>query len=225
MPTLHQHHAPHADRLLILFTGWGMDDRQTAHLADDSHDIWTVSDYTTPVQLPPRPPHHPPCPPAPPSLGVWAAAEAADTLPANLTAAIAVNGTLTPIDDLDGIPPAIFSGTADNWLIPRARQRFLLRMTGSPQAADAFPPPQRTPLDQQRELQAIAQRASAAPRRRNPFSCAIVATHDRIFPPDAQRHAWSQHPETRLLTLPDAPHAPFADFSSWSDFLHLANHA
>ena len=155
----------------------------------------------------------------------WAAAEAADTLPANLTAAIAVNGTLTPIDDLDGIPPAISSRTAEPSLLPPARQRCRPRLPGPPHAADAFPPPQRTPLDQQRELQAIAQRASAAPRRRNPFSCAIVATHDRIFPPAAPRHAWSQHPKTRLLTLPDAPHAPFADFSSWSDFLHLANHA
>lgn len=225
MPTLHQHHAPHGDHLLILFTGWGMDDRQTAHLADDAHDVWTVSNYTTPVQLPPIPPHYRSCTLVAWSIGVWAAAEAADALPANLTAAIAVNGTLNPIDDHDGIPPAIFNGTAQNWLNPRARQRFLLRMTGSAPAADAFPQPQRTPLDQQRELQAIAQRATTTPLHQNPFSHAIVASHDRIFPPDAQQHAWSKHPETHLLTLSDAPHAPFDAFSSWSDFLQLANHA
>ncbi|MGN0845119.1 MAG: alpha/beta fold hydrolase [Kiritimatiellia bacterium] len=227
MASIYRHSAtPVHDRLLIFFTGWGMDERQTAHLADDSCDVWTVSDYTAPVVLPAIPARYRSCLLVAWSLGVWAAAEAAPSLPSALDAAIAINGTLTPIDERDGIPPAIFTGTGDNWIDPRARQRFLLRMTGTPQSAEAFPPQRRTPLEQQRELQSIACRA-AAPRATplpNPFSCALIATRDRIFPADAQRNAWRRQLNTRIREF-DASHAPFANFASWSELLAFAGHA
>lgn len=225
MATIHQSpRRPRADRLIIFFTGWGMDEQQTGHLAaDDDCDVWTVSDYSDPVRLPAIPGCYRSCTLVAWSLGVWAAAEAAPSLPP-LDAAIAVNGTLHPVDEANGIAPHIFNGTIDNWLDPRARRRFLLRMTGSPEAAAAFLPPRRDPSSQQRELQAIARRSIAAAPGCNPFTCALVGGNDRIFPPAAQRHAWGLQPATRVVDFP-APHAPFAAFTRWSDFLRLADNA
>ena len=69
------------------------------------------------------------------SLGVFAAHA---TLPADrITAAFAINGTLTPVDDLHGIPAAIFNGTADG-LNERNLMKFRMRMASDREAYNRF---------------------------------------------------------------------------------------
>lgn len=223
MQMLHQHfHRPQNDRLLLFFTGWGMDELVSAHLDDAGWDIWTIYDYSSPVVLPPIPAHYGDIRLIAWSLGVWAAAEASAGLP-SLTDAVAINGTLHPLDEQFGIAPAIFQGTIEHWLQPRARERFWQRLSGTTTAE--FPHPRRMPDDQQRELQAIATRYLRSPQVRNPFRRAIISENDRIFSAVAQRRAWQHDGIAEVLSLPGA-HAPFAGMSSWNHLLHLsADHA
>ena len=60
------------------------------------------------------------------SLGVRMAA--ASLPPEKITAAFAINGTLSPVSDTEGIPPKIYNATADN-LDERNLKKFQRRMT------------------------------------------------------------------------------------------------
>ncbi len=205
---------------ILFFTGWGMDPAATRHLAQGGYDLWTFWDYAT---LPPAPP---PPPPAAGegvlvawSLGVWAAARL-DWSAWHLQAGLALNGTLFPESAEWGIPPEIFQGTADHWGNPRARERFLSRMTGNAQKAGEFPLGNRAPEEQQAELVAISRHAQATPPPSpSPFTSALVGTEDRIFPPEAQRRAW-QREGVPLRELP-LPHDCLRTFSSWEEVVQL----
>ncbi|CDW61277.1 Auxin-induced protein X10A, partial [Trichuris trichiura] len=63
-----------SDRLLVFFTGWGMDWHATRHLSLDGFDLVVLYDYTHPVQWS-LPCGYSEYHLAAWSLGVWAAAE------------------------------------------------------------------------------------------------------------------------------------------------------
>ncbi|MGN0866773.1 MAG: pimeloyl-ACP methyl esterase BioG family protein [Oligosphaeraceae bacterium] len=205
---------------ILFFTGWGMDPAATRHLSPEGYDLWTFWDYTDlPAAPPPPPPEAGECVLVAWSLGVWAAARL-DWSAWRLRTGLALNGTLEPESAEWGIPPRIFQGTAENWGLPRARERFLARMTGSAQAASEFPRGARTPEDQQTELTAISRQCLAAPTPRpSPFTMAVVGAEDRIFPPEAQRNAWRRE-GVPVKELP-APHDCLRTFHSWEEVLRL----
>jgi biotin synthesis protein BioG len=113
--------------LLLFFNGWGMDEKPFNHLAvDNDLDILMVYDYTTlddvkeldaykTVHLVAW------------SLGVFAAAKV--LAGKKFASAVAINGTLKPIDEGEGIAPAIFQGTIDLWS-EASRMKFNRRMCG-----------------------------------------------------------------------------------------------
>lgn len=224
MKLLRQNEAGGRRGVILFFTGWGMDPAATAHLAAGDYEVRTFWDYTELPDALPGLPRDRPLHLVAFSLGVWAAAQL-PWEPGSLQSTLALNGTLNPRDEAEGIPPAIFDGTAKNWLQPRARERFLLRMTGSLPAAQAFPYGGRTPEDQKEELESIARAcqgaAAAAPAQRKcPFSRALIGTRDRIFPPQAQRLAWKKAHVP--ATEQDLPHHCLASRNSWEEVLHLA---
>lgn len=185
-----------AGTLLLLFDGWGMDSR---HLSGWSEklpgiDFLAVSDYTFPdLSGISDASGYGSCAVLAWSLGVWsfAASGLSEKLPPGPR--MALNGTLTPIDEKRGILPAVFYGTGENWLDERARKKFLLRMTGS----DA-PVSDRNPEDQKTELEALAERISGQPAPANPYGIAFCGKRDRIFPFPSQKRFWESHPETEL---------------------------
>ena len=203
-----------SDRLIVFFTGWGMDHRAAAHLDAAGYDVWSVADYTEPVELT-IPARYRERHLVAWSLGVRAAAECGG----EYTDALAVNGTLRPIDAAEGIAPEIFDGTIRNWPEERARERFMLRMTGSRAALEAFPRPERTADSQLAELRALAERFRGGDAGRGFYTRALIGTRDKIFPAAAQRNAWDRAgvPATEF----EAPHAPFAQFHSWDEVLHF----
>ena len=210
--------------IILFFTGWGMDPAATAHLAAGDYEVRTFWDYTAlPDALPDALPRDHELHLVAFSLGVWAAAQL-PWEPGSLRSALALNGTLAPRDDTQGIPPAVFDGTAENWLLPRARERFLFRMTGSPSAAQEFSYGTRTPEDQKAELEAIAracQKAAEPPTpQKCPYTRALIGTRDRIFPPQAQRLAWENAGVT--ITEREVPHHCLASLNSWEEVLRLA---
>lgn len=161
------------------------------------------------------------------SLGV---AEADRTLPPDrITAAFAINGTVTPLSDTCGIPPAIYHGTADG-LSPRNLAKFRRRMMPD---ADSFRTlfPEEESTDECRalaeELRAIASRhnnSEELPRLR--WTRAYVGNNDRIFPPANQIQAWRKSGDTDIICIDDAHYIPVSDIASGviADTLKVSGH-
>lgn len=222
-------------RLIVFFSGWGMDERPFAHLAGrgglahvfgqpsspigrkisqtPDADFLLCYDYTVPedrhefeeilapyerVSL------------AAFSLGVWAAAESLDASGISFDDAVAINGTLRPVDAEYGIPPELFERTGEKWS-EKTRARFYRRMCGDAKTLEYFLArgPARSIESQRAELLAVGRRISSGGVRTGPFRRAFIGSGDRVFPPEAQRRFW----ETQGVEIVEstAPHYPFAD--------------
>lgn len=116
---------------------------------------------------------------------------------------IAVNGTLAPVDEARGIPPAVLAKTAEG-LSEQSFAQFLRRTFNAPQ------PPRSIDVEARRaELHAVAARGAAPAVT---FDQVWLSGRDRIFPPVNQHRAWVG---ATLRELPTAAHAPFDQFDSW----------
>lgn len=208
--------SPDNTRLILIFTGWstgaevglnidlpGWDVAVAHDFSDLSLDTSFLDRYYT-VYLFAW------------SLGVYAASV---SLPVDrVTAAFAVNGTLTPVDDKLGIPYDIFVGTA-NGLTVRNLMKFRMRMTrdreqyslltshientGSESDEDIE--------NLRRQLTVVAKCSSRAMKTGNklpnsalPWIRAYLSKNDRIFPPENMRRAWESESETEIVELDDA---------------------
>lgn len=195
-----------ARELVVIFGGWALGPAPFTHLAGDC-DVLFLDDWRA---LPPRDP-------APfadyaastllafsfgvAAAGHWLAARGQDPF----TRKIAVNGTLSPASETCGIAPDRVRATAEQ-LSPQSLARFAER-------AGATPPEAPDLAALRDELQVVIARGPAPDPR---FDRILLSRRDRIFPPRAMARAWQGHPAIREI---DAPHSPFAQWSSWSEVL------
>ena len=213
-------HRAGGDAAIVFFNGWSRDAPDVAGLSADGFDVWEVHDYTSLdcdlsevvaassrrilVAW---------------SLGVWAAAKFLMESGIRFDDAVAINGTLRPIDAECGIAPGIFRGTIEHWGEERARERFLLRMAGGRAEFARLPEVRRSPESQQAELAALEQMIVSAPAVVSPFRRAVIGAADRIFPAAAQRNFW-RTTGTEIAELP-LPHYPFSGLSGWREVTEL----
>lgn len=179
-----------SQRLLIFFAGWGMDWRPFASLSRPFYDLAVAYDYSDRTEIGNLETYDEIMVLAW-SFGVIAADKFIRThnnLP--ITARIAVNGTLHPVDDELGIPKAIFYGTLEG-LSEKSLAKFRLRMCGSARALTEFMahPPLRTIESLKSELQAIEAMETGSAV----WDMAFVSATDRIIPPANQRRQWELH--------------------------------
>lgn len=176
-------------RLLLIFSGWSTSGGFYSNVSRDGWDVGVITDYSD-MSL---------------DIGfldeydtIWVFAwslgvkMAAVSLPSEkITAAFAVNGTLNPVDDNEGIPVGIYNGTADNLDI-RNLKKFQLRMSGSKDVFDGCFNNDYTDEDisaLKRELYLIRdtdRKSDPLPWRR-----AFIGKNDRIFPYDNMMRSWS----------------------------------
>ena len=103
---------------------------------------------------------------------------------------IAVNGTLTPVDDLTGIPVAVFNGTLDNMSGP-VLSKFNRRMCGKDLACYMSRGPDRSAEELKEELSALKEAVGASGVALSfMWDVAVVGTKDLIFPAENQLRAW-----------------------------------
>jgi biotin synthesis protein BioG len=203
--------------LILFFNGWGMDHSRFVEWSSGPYDILAVHDFAQLEALPDlsgyKRIHLIAW-----SLGIWVAAKIlADAKDGySFATSLAINGTLNPIDAQDGIPPAIFDGTIENWEDVSAREKFGLRVSGTTETLTL-----RSPENQHAELIAMHQLIKSSPRPPNIFKTALISTRDRIFPPASQRHFWSQCEDVTLIEKPML-HDPFVNMHSWEVVLALA---
>ena len=197
--------------LELFFAGWGMDSRPFAWAADSPHtadcDFAVCYDYTD-IQLDKvnqanaKLHGYSKVRVRAWSLGVYAASLVLPDMGCAISTAVAINGTLWPVDDELGIPHAVYDATAAN-LTAESLERFNRRMCGAHRAVFE----QRRPLRSVDSLRAelLHIRECAADRTRPQFTGwtqAVLSRHDKIFPIANMRRAWSATPQLEL----DEPH-------------------
>lgn len=191
-------------RLILIFAGWstgpdmysginmpGWDTAVVWNYLDEGLDTGFFDEYCT-VYLVAW------------SLGV---AEADRVLPPDrITAAFAINGTVSPVNALLGIPGEIYHGTTDN-LSPRNLQKFRRRMMPDNERFKHFFPEPATEQECDKlaqELRAIAARNAEHSTPRIAWTRAYIGSEDRIFPPANMVRAWQLDPEVAIVNTPDA---------------------
>ena len=202
--------------LILFFNGWGMDANIVKSLSCSGFDLLEINNYSSTAPLPVLPKYDKTILIAW-SLGLVAATQSE----IKVDLAIAINGTLRPIDETFGIPPAIFQGTIDHWH-EHGRNKFNRRMCGDRETLAYFNtnPPCRTVKDQQQELMTIRDTVTTQPEPQNIFDIAIISSDDRIIPPAAQTAYWEGQ-KTVTIKL-DAPHYLFNRWNSWKELVDCA---
>lgn len=202
-------------RLLLIFAGWGMDWRPFASLRRTGYDIMVIWDYRDLCfNWKPLFSYDEICLIAW-SMGVFAASVTIHEIAPRITMRIAVNGTLRPIDDRTGIPPAIWRGTY-NALSPSTWRKFQRRMCTSAEQFARFSEnaPRRTIADLTEELAALEGYQFFHPDQITEWDMAIISRHDGIFPAENQSRAWRGNTSVRMM---DSGHLP--DFAQLIDRL------
>ncbi len=214
-----------AEKLLLFFNGWGMDARLGTHLFSESLseefscDLLLCYDYRSPVlatEVMVDLACYNDITIIAWSFGVWVAQHTA--LPP-ITRAIAINGTLYPVNAEKGIAPEVFLATLSGWS-EESRQRFNRRMCGSSEALALFSTmlPDRTAADQKEELMLLKESVQAAGSTSAVWSYdhAIIGGRDLVFPAQQQYQAWKGVPQT---VISDMPHFPFLHFRNLQEVL------
>ena len=197
--------------LELFFAGWGMDSRPFAWAADSPHtadcDFAVCYDYTD-IQLDKvnqanaKIHGYSEVRVRAWSLGVYAASLVLPGLCCAISTAVAINGTLWPVDDELGIPHAVYDATAAN-LTAESLERFNRRMCGAHRPIFEARRPLRTVDSLRAELLNI--RECAADRAKPQFTGwtqAVLSSRDKIFPIANMRRAWPATPQLEL----DEPH-------------------
>ena len=197
--------------LLLFFNGWGADEQAFKHLkVSDDLDVLMLYDYTLLDELQDfsayKKVHLVAW-----SLGVFAANKVLADM--KFASAKAINGTLKPIDENEGIAPAIFQGTIDFWS-EVARIKFNRRMCGaySKQFTTS-----RSIESQKAELISLQKQILNSPIPKNIFQEVVISLKDKIFMHQAQEKHWTQ--AKIPITIINEPHYYFPTLKNWKDLL------
>ena len=145
--------------LLLFFAGWGMDETPFRHIHPTECDWMICYDYrslefdTTLIQA------YSKISLIAWSMGVWAASQVMKQYPSlPVSQSTAINGTLYPIHETEGITPSVFEGTLQG-LNAQTLLKFQRRMCGSAADYKAFQTiaPKRPVEELKEELAAIRQ--------------------------------------------------------------------
>jgi pimeloyl-[acyl-carrier protein] methyl ester esterase len=206
-----------SNKLIFFCNGWGMDEQPLAPLKSHEWDVLMFYDYTDicldedlhklfnkydEIILVAW------------SMGVWAGQQLFKPFLTQLTAALAINGTLCPIDDRFGIPEDVVQATLSN-LDEKQRLKFYHRMCRDRALYRTFleNQPRRSVDSQKKELVALLQAARGHSSEKSIYTCALVSEHDRIMPTRNQLNYWPE----KIVRLVDGTHFLFYSYESWDE--------
>lgn len=178
---------------MLFFAGWGMDERPFLDYRSADRDLLVCYDYRSlhfdfsvlegyeDIRVVGW------------SMGVWAASQVLGRSRFPIAESVAVNGTMTPVDDSRGIPTAIYEGTLKG-LNDATLRKFFRRMCGSAPLLEGFlaRSPGRPTDELKEELLLIARQAESLAPVCFRWSKAVIGKGDLIFSPACQWKAWSE---------------------------------
>jgi biotin synthesis protein BioG len=217
----HWIHRQQNNTLLLFFSGWGSDHHPFTPILAHDVDVLMLYDYRQ-LQLPDDfkaiTASYQKITILAWSLGVWVANQLMKECDIVIDRAIAVNGTLNPVDDLEGIPVAVFDGTLQNLNVINM-VKFNRRMFANNQHQLLFQQnmPQRPVDDLAHELSCLRSSVTNVPNHL--FTNVLVSDDDRIFPSGNQMNFWKD----KLPVDSASPgHFPFYGYESWDQIIALA---
>jgi biotin synthesis protein BioG len=178
-------------QLLLLFNGWGFDQKIFCGINISCHDIVSVYEY-----MDIEPEHfeftklYPEVKVMAWSYGVFIADFYADYI-YNLKTAFAINGSTTPVNDCKGIPIKIFRATIQSFNVEN-REKFYLRIAGGLSAYKLIAEilPDRDCENQLDELNALYKLSLKNKKNALNWDIAVISTRDKIFPLANMINAW-----------------------------------
>ncbi|MDR2414306.1 MAG: DUF452 family protein [Odoribacteraceae bacterium] len=209
-----------ARRLIIFFGGWGLDERSVNHLTSDS-DVLMYYDYRdVATGEAPDATGHDIVDVAAWSMGVWAAGVSLARWGLSPRRAVALNGTGRPVDDLHGIPPALYALT-ERGMNERGWEKFIARSLDGEEEQTRFRScqPLREMGERVEELRRVREQSTGASPATS-WHRAFISREDIIFPVENQREWWRSRVE--ITDLPGG-HYPFFRFTSWESIIDYGN--
>lgn len=207
-------------KCILFFNGWSCDEKPFQHLASKEYDVISCYDYKD-ILLP----NEVNCVFEDYeevyliswSLGVYIANLLLKAHQSLFTDAIAINGTLNPIDNLKGIPSAVFQGTIDG-LNFKSLEKFWMRMCGGKSAFNHFKSnvPNREFDDQLQELKTLQHLIQNHLVDWSIYNKALVGEQDLIFSADNQKRAWNGYID---IIERKYPHYCYDKWNSWDEII------
>lgn len=200
--------------LLLFFNGWGMDEKPFLSLLPENQDCLIISDYQKNDD--PKIVNY-----LSPyknivliswSMGVWYGQTFFSThkqLKKRITFALAVNGTLDPINTTYGINPELFESMALDYSVA-IRDRFYRQMCGRDFKRFMDNKPERDLVNQQLELKRIISIVKPVNIEDSIYHRALISNKDFIVPTNSQTQFWKM----RNNSVIKGSHFPFY---SWND--------
>lgn len=181
-------------RLTLFFAGWGMDEHPFEDCHPTDSDLLVCYDYRSldfdfsllagyrSIRIIAW------------SMGVWAASQVFARTHIPIKESIAVNGTMTPVNDTKGISLVVFEGTLHN-LNEATLRKFFRRMCGSGEILNSFMGkcPQRPIEELKEELFRISEQSLILPASVFRWGKAIIGKNDLIFTVANQQRAWIEN--------------------------------
>lgn len=212
-------HRKENKKLILFCNGWGMDEYPLSPLQSDEWNVLMFHDYSdfvpdqdlhgilneyTEIVLIAW------------SMGVWVGQQIFSSFKDDLQGALAINGTLCPVDDQFGIPRDVMQATLDNY-DEKQRLKFYHRMCRDRALYRDFlkNQPARKVDDQRKELAHLLQTANCNKNDKPIYDCALVADHDFIMPTKNQLNFWPK----RMVRRVDGYHFLFYSYRSWDEIV------
>ncbi len=150
------------------------------------------------------------------SMGVWVGQQLFYPFAKELTAALALNGSLCPIDDQFGIPKDIVQATCDT-LDEKQRVKFYARMCKDRTLYRTFltNQPQRNVKSQKTELGVLLDITREPSSQESIYTCALIADRDYIMPTKNQLNYWPE----KIVHQVDGNHFLFYAYKSWDELV------
>ncbi len=206
---------------ILFFNGWGMDENAINHLDIGDFDICMFYDYTIIESIDEDFNSYNEVYLVAWSLGVWASAKAIAISKQKFvfSKAVALNGTLNPIDDMKGIPTLIFNTTLETWN-ERNREKFNMRILGGRKQYDEFGDrlSDRDIESQKSELQSIFKQYTSGIIEEIEFDVALIGRNDMVFNSTNQLSYWND--KAKIINS-ELPHYPFTAFENWRQIIEL----
>lgn len=208
--------------LIIFCNGWGMDEYPVRFLQSDQYDVLMLYEYSSlvsDIDLQQLFIDYKDVMLVSWSMGVWAGQQLFAACKDAFTIAIAINGTLCPIDDQYGIPEKTVHATLQNF-DEKGRMKFYYRMFRDRELYADFisQQPRRSVADQKKELTALLETAVCTAEEEPVYTTAIVAGRDLIMPTKNQLQFWQEKRVKRV----DGSHFLFYSYDSWDELIRKA---
>lgn len=192
-------------KLIIFFNGWGMDEKVVTHLDCEDFDLLMFYDYNTLdtdfdfslLNIYSEK-----------NLIAWSMGVMIGSKYINkntLTQAIAINGTLKPIDTEYGIHPRIYDLTVKGF-DENGRDKFISSMFEEKRNINCS----RDIKNQHSELIALKNYQADSNFKYNKI---LISDNDKIIPTKSQTKFWGIEPNLK------GGHCPFFSFTKWSELL------